>query len=275
MTARTTALVTGASAGIGRAFARRLAAEGHDLVVVARRQTELQLLADELRSAHGGQVLVVAEDLSAPGAAGRVACVVQEQGLAVDVLVNDAGTVTFGEFDQLDLQQELAMLQLNVGAAVELTHHVLGPMKARRRGTVFFLAGAMVYLPMPYYATYRATKAFLATFADGLRLESEQYGVQVVALFPWLTRTDFQKPLGFDVEAMGVPFLRTPDDVAASALANVGKRTVVRDGGFNRVVHGLSRVLPERAMRTMIKPPATPPRTADASRPSATSQSRH
>jgi uncharacterized protein len=258
VTARSTALVTGASSGIGRAFACRLAAQGYDLVVVARRADQLELLADELTSAHGRQVLVVAEDLSAPGAAGRVALALHERGLTVDVLVNDAGTVTFGEFDQLDLQQELAMLQVNVGAAVELTHHVLGHMKARRQGTVFFLSGAMVYLPMPYYATYRATKAFLATFAHGLRLELEEYGVQVVALFPWLTRTDFQKPLGFDVETMGVPFLRTPDDVAASALASVGKRTIVRDGGFNRVVYGLSRVLPERALRTMIKPPATP-----------------
>ncbi len=191
--ARPTALITGASMGLGREFAEIFAAEGHDLVVVARSKDKLEALAKEIRQRHGAEVTVLAEDLTDPAAPERIVKATQAKKIAVDVLVNNAGFGSTGPFSALDRKRELEMVQVNIAALLDLTHRFLPSMLERRRGRILNVGSTAGFQPGPFMATYYATKAFVNHFTEALASELEGTGVTATVLCPGATATEFAK----------------------------------------------------------------------------------
>lgn len=207
------ALVTGASSGIGTEFARALSKKGYDIVLVARRRERLDELARELQSAH-----VVECDLAAdPHAVVRK---VDELGLAVDLLVNNAGFGTWGRFWELDPEPEAQQVRLNCEAVVVLTRAFLPPMVERRRGGVINVASTAGMQPLPYESVYAATKAFVRSFSAALRTELRGTGVKLLNVDPGPVATEWQAVAGYrDPDStMGVPGKIGPEQVVAEAL---------------------------------------------------------
>jgi hypothetical protein len=212
-----TALVTGASSGIGAAFARELAGRGCALVLVARREDRLKALAHELESAHPIKVYVVPADLSRPEAAAGVRAETDKLGLRVDMLVNNAGFATYGPFETIDPVRDHDQVMVNVAAVVALTHVYLPGMVERRDGAVINISSAGAFQPMPYQAVYAASKAFLQSFSEALWAENRHRGVRVVACCPAATDTEYFEVLGNEEEArFGAK--RPPSGVVNAAL---------------------------------------------------------
>src|SRR3954471_20420213 len=193
---RQTALITGASAGIGLELARLFAAGGYDLVLVARSAGRLEELAGELRSRHGAAARALAKDLTHPESPEEVFRELEAAGVAVDVLVNNAGFGTFGPFAETDLDQELRELQLNVVTLTHLTKRFLPGMLARRRGGVLNVGSTAGFQPGPLMAVYYATKAYVLSFSEALAEELRNTGITVTALCPGPTRTEFASEAG-------------------------------------------------------------------------------
>ena len=190
---RSTALVTGASSGIGRELAKVFAQHGHDLVLVARNEPSLKELGEELVRDYGARFHIVVADLVDPGAPERVAASVREKGIDVDILVNNAGFGLLGPFAETDIRRELDMIQVNVAAPTHLTKLFLPPMLARRNGRVLNIASTAAFVPGPLMAVYYATKAYLLSFSQALANEVAGTGVTVTVLCPGPTHTAFSK----------------------------------------------------------------------------------
>lgn len=241
-----TALVTGASSGIGESFARLLAAEGTDLIVVARDVDRLEALASELRGAHGVRVEVLASDLSAPVSREMVEHRLADRSRPVDLLINNAGFGTSGPFVDLPVAREEQQVQLNVVAVLRLTAAALAPMVERGRGTVVNVASVAAFVPVPGSATYAATKAFVCSFTDSLHDELAGTGVTATASIPGFTRTEFQARSDW-AEQDNVPEAAwlSPDDVARATLdgAARGRARVVPGAGYKALV-GMAQMLP-------------------------------
>jgi short-subunit dehydrogenase len=228
------ALVTGASSGIGAAFARALHLRGERLILVARRADRLTALAKELGRDH----VVIAADLAAVGAAERVRREIESRGLAVDLLVNNAGLGHTCAFDAQPIETVRQMIDVNVRALVELTHELLPAMRARGRGRIVNVASNAAFQPVPYLTVYAATKSFVLSFSEGLAEELRGTGVQVQVLCPGITATEFlevaQTQRGMLVTRMP---MMTPEQVVRASLEGL-------DSGRVRVVAGLpNRVL--------------------------------
>jgi hypothetical protein len=190
------ALVTGASAGIGEAVAVELAQAGVNLVLTARRRERLDLLADRLRTSHSIQTKVLVADLIQSAAPQEIFDATEGAGLPVDVLVNNAGFGEYGEFLRSRLEMQVDMVQVNCAAVVHLTRLFLPRMVERRQGAVMIVASTASYQPVPYMATYAATKAFDRFFAEALAEEVKRYGVRVSALCPGPTESEFNEVAG-------------------------------------------------------------------------------
>jgi short-subunit dehydrogenase len=247
------ALVTGASAGIGEAIARRLAADGVDLVLVARRVDRLDRLAASLRSAVT-RVDILPADLTAPDGLARVASRLADDDAPVDLLVNNAGFSSYGRFWELPRDGELAQVDCNVRAVVCLTHAALGRMVREGRGAVMNISSVSGNQPGPGNPTYGATKAFVTSFTEGVSIELRGTGVTITAVCPGLTRTEFHVIAGVADRMAATPgFLwMTADEVAADALEATAKGKVVHVNGLgNKVLAGLSGVAP-RAVRRRV-----------------------
>ena len=246
MTRWSTALVTGASSGIGESFARLLAAEGTDLVVVARNGERLEALAVELRDAHGVEVEVLTADLSAPVSRQLVEHRLADPSRPVDLLVNNAGFGTTGHFAELPVAREEQQVQLNVVGVLRLTAAALTPMVERRRGTIVNVASVAAFVPAPGSATYAATKAFVCSFTDSLHDELLGTGVTATASIPGFTRTEFQTRADW-TEQDHVPDRAwlSPDEVARVTLdgAARGRARVVPGSGYKALV-GAAQMLP-------------------------------
>jgi short-subunit dehydrogenase len=186
-----TALVTGASSGIGTAFAEALAGRGCDLVLVARSAGALAVLAQRLRSEHGVRVETLAQDLTAPGAAQAVQQETDRLGLGVNILVNNAGFGSVGRFDTIAAQRSAREVALDVAAVVELAHAFLPGMVARGEGAVVNVASTAAFQPVPYMSVYGASKAFVLSFSQALWAEYRSLGVRVLALCPGPVDTNF------------------------------------------------------------------------------------
>ena len=193
-----TALVTGASGGIGRELAQLFAADGHDLVLVARSVEKLEELAGDLGKAHGVSAIVIAADLGDPDAPAFVADQVRSRGVPIDFLVNNAGFGSNGAFLDLALNRELEMVDVNVRGLVELTHRLTRPMRDRGFGRVMNIASTAGFQAGPYMATYYATKAFVVSFTEALAFELDGSGVTVTCYCPGATATEFAKAAGND-----------------------------------------------------------------------------
>ena len=222
------ALVTGASAGIGMAFARRLATQGINQVLVARRAQRLREVADELERAHRIQTRIVAEDLEREGAIERIEAAVAD--LPIGILINNAGFGAAGRFDRVPREKILGMVRVNCLAVAGLAHAFIPGMRARGRGAVVIVASAAAYQPLGYAATYAATKAFDLMLAEALWAENRDAGVDVLALSPGPVDTEFQAVAG-ETAHPGA----TPESVVDVALAALGKKPSVVAGGFNKV----------------------------------------
>jgi len=248
MTAPGPALVTGASSGIGREFARQLAARGHDLIIAARRRDRLDALRKELGSRHGVAVEVVACDLATD--AGLADCRTAIAGRDVAVAVLNAGFGSLGPFAQADREREDRMVRLNCMAVVDLTRELLPGMRARTRGQIIVISSAAAWHPVPYMATYGATKAFGLHFVRALSEELRGTGVGVLAVCPGPTATGFSLALsdGAGTRQSGWPRF-TPIDaaehvVARSLAAADAGRTVVATGKIAPVARVAARVIP-------------------------------
>ena len=245
--ARPHALVTGASSGIGEAFARQLAPK-HDLVLVARRKDRLDALAAELAERHGAGVQIIAADLSTDSAVSEI-----EQRIAqgdIELLVNNAGFGTSGEFARLPLDRELEELDVNIRALVRLTRAALPPMVGRGRGGIINIASMGAFQPVPYMATYAATKAFVLHFSEGLHEELKKSGVTVTCLCPGPVRTEFQQTAGLDESRMPGMGWATPDTVVRTALkALAARRAIVVPGGMNVAASAFAKVAPRSLAR--------------------------
>jgi short-subunit dehydrogenase len=251
--AQEVALVTGASSGIGEALARRLAVDGRHLALGARRGDRLIALGDELRARHGVAVHAIPTDLTAPGAVQGLVAELARRDLTVDWLVNNAGFGTYGAFHQLDLERELAEVQLNVTAMVELTRRCLPAMVARERGAVVNLSSVGGFAPGPYMATYCATKAFVLSFSEALAQELRASGVHVLCVCPGFTRTEFQDVI--QVDSSGLPGFvwMTAEQVADQAIAAVGRTPVLVNGTMNGIMARVMRFLPSSVTSRFIE----------------------
>ena len=244
-----TVLVTGASSGIGSAFARAFAARGASLVLVARRTERLEALASELKQRHGVRATTVSLDLSAPDAAPRLAADLRAKGLEVTSLVNNAGFGTWGMFadeDPEDLAREVAV---DVSAPVQLTAVLLPQLLAAGHGFLINVASMAAYQPTPRMAVYGASKAFVLHFTEALWAELRGSGVTVFALSPGATRTEFNAVVGTEDATSGAR-MRSPEDVVSTALAHLARRSPgpsVIDGRPNRIGAALGRLATRRA----------------------------
>jgi len=184
-----TALITGASSGIGESFARELAARGMNVVLVARSEAKLRLLAQELSQRHHIRAEAIAVDLSQEGATHSVQQAVQQYGLEVDLLVNNAASLIFAPFEQSDSLRNHQAIMLNVAAMVELSHAFIPAMLMRGSGAILNVGSMGSFFPIPYQTVYAATKAFVLSFSEGLWAEYRDRGIQIMALCPGPTRT--------------------------------------------------------------------------------------
>jgi len=252
------ALVTGASSGIGAALARRVARDGRQLVLVARRIDRLEALARELERTSGIRVHVIAADLLASGAVAGLLEEIEKRGLVVDWLVNNAGFGTAGRFHQLPLARELDEIRLNVEALVELTGRCLPGMVARGRGVVMNIASVAGFGPGAYMATYGATKAFVLSFSEAIAAELRGTGVQVLCVCPGFTRTEFQERAEVDVRRVPGFAWMSADAVADQAVGAVGRGPVLVTGALNSLMASSMRFLPRRlvtrVMESVLKP---------------------
>jgi hypothetical protein len=217
------AVVTGASAGIGEAIARGLARRKVPQLLVARSAERLAALAGELSAASGVAVEALPLDLAAEGAAERLVAATEGAGKPVGLLVNNAGFGWYGPQEEQGLERTRRMLQLNVGALVELTDRLLGGMRARGGGYVLNVASTAAFLPVPYMAVYAATKAFVLSYSQALHEELLGRGVTVTALCPGTTRTGFHRVAGL-AEGERVRF----PSLSAATVAEAGLRGLER-----------------------------------------------
>ena len=221
-------LITGASSGIGEAFARRLAAERHNLVLVARSEDKLQRLCNQLMLKHKITAHYVAIDLIDFEADRRLFDETEKNNIEVDWLINNAGSGSMGIFARLELESELEMISLNVMALVALTHRYLQKMRERGDGgTIINVASTASFQPVPFMATYAATKAFVRSFSEAIAEENRLFNIKVTALCPGPTDTKFFKTA--NAEAFRMKGMQTSEEVVEAALKAVksGKATVV------------------------------------------------
>jgi uncharacterized protein len=238
-----TTLITGASSGIGEAFARRLAARGENVVLVARSEDKLKSLCDELAQAHNVHAQYVALDLTEPDAPGKLFAETGRRGLTVETLINNAGFGSMGDFAALDLARELEMIDLNVHALVALTHLYLAPMRERKSGTIINVASTAAFQGVPFMATYAATKAFVLSFSEALWDENRPLGVHVMALCPGVTETNFFAAANTDKPPMRVA--QTPDEVVDTALRGLKRRkSHIISGWTNYIMTESERLVP-------------------------------
>lgn len=228
-------LITGASSGIGEAFARRLAKEGHNLVLVARSEEKLRSLCDNLKAEHKITAHFIAVDLLDFEADERLFKETEKNGLEVDWLINNAGFGSAGDFAKLDLERELEMINLNISALVALTHRYLQKMRERKGGTIINVSSAAGFQPLPFMATYAATKAFVSSFSEAIAEENRPFGIQVLALCPGSTKTNFFAAANID-RPIQVKGQQTVEEVVETALKAVGS-------GRSKVVSGWANFL--------------------------------
>ena len=244
------AVVTGASSGIGAEFARQLARKGYDVVLVARRLDTLEELAADLAARYGVETDALSADLATPEG---VAVVAKRLAVGdVDLLVNNAGFATLGEFHGLPPERELEEIDLNIKALVALTNAALGPMVQRGSGTVINMASLGAFQPCPYMATYVATKAFILHFSESVHEEVRPHGVTVTCVCPGFVPTEFQQVSGVDLEETRTFGMQTPRQVVSAALkaAAAGKAIVV-PGSLNGIMSQTSRIAPRFLTRRL------------------------
>jgi uncharacterized protein len=246
-----TALVTGASAGLGTHFARLFAQDGHNLVLVARRQDKLDQLATELRQMYGIHTTVITADLTDPKAPPHLYEELMRAGIEVEFLVNNAGFGTRGAFAELDLARELDLIELNVKALTHLTGLVLPAMIARRSGRILNVGSLAGFLPGPFMATYYASKAYVINFTEALAYELRGTGVTATVLCPGAMATEFAHVAGVENSALFTSSA-DPASVARYGYRSMLKgKTIAIPGARNKLSAESLRVSPRLVARVL------------------------
>lgn len=238
-----TTLITGASSGIGAAFARRLAALGRNVFLVARSEDKLITLCNELGRISNIRAQYLATDLSKSDSVLNLVDETKKRGLNIDMLINNAGFGSMGDFAKLDIARELNMIDLNIKALVELTYRFLVPMRELKQGTIINVASTAGFQPVPFMATYAASKAFVLSFSEALWEENRRHGIHVMALCPGVTETNFFEAAQVDRPPMRAA--QTAEDVVATALRGLGRqKSHVISGWTNLLMVEAERFLP-------------------------------
>lgn len=243
-------LITGASSGIGEVFARKLAGRGRNVLLVARQEDKLITLCNELGRSNSIRAQHIGMDLSKTDSAARLFEETEKRGLTIDMLVNNAGFGSFGDFSKLDLDRELNMIDLNVRSLVEITHRFLVPMRQRKQGSIINVASTAGFQAVPFMATYAATKAFVLSFSEALWEENRPHGITVMALCPGVTETNF-----FEAARGQKPPARvaqTPEDVVETALRGLARgKSHIISGWTNRAMVEAERLAPRDLVTRM------------------------
>lgn len=238
-----TALITGASSGIGEAFAKALAEKGANLILVARSEKKLKSLASQLNEQFKVDARVIVADLSDPKAPQRVYSAATMKGRSVDILINNAGFGTRGSFHTLSADHEHEEILLNVAAVVQLTHLFLPSMVKRKEGIIINVASTGAFQPVPYMAVYAATKAFVLSFSEALWAEYRKQGIRILALCPGETETNFEKALGNTQGVFGRR--RSAESVVRTTLKALERgRSYAIDGRANYLLANSVRFAP-------------------------------
>jgi len=252
--AKTVALITGASEGIGHELAKRFAEHGHHLVLVARSEEKLKRLAGEISSAYGVRVSSIAQDLSVPDSAPKVHRKVEELGLAIDFLVNNAGVGTYGLFAETPLEDELRMMQLNMISLTQMTKLFVRKMLKCGRGKILNVASTAAFQPGPLMAVYYASKAYVLSFSEALANELHGTGVTVTALAPGPTRTGFQKRGVMEDSRLVQGQIADARSVAAAGYRGMmSGKTIVIPGFTNKLIPWVVRVSPRGVVTRVVR----------------------
>jgi short-subunit dehydrogenase len=247
-------LITGASSGIGWELAKLFARDGYDLIVVARNAEKLNQLKRELETAHGVNVAVVVKDLTRQDHVTALYEELRENGLRVDMLVNNAGYGLYGKFIETDLQDELNMIELNVATLTHLTKLFLPDMVKRNKGRIMNVASTAAFQPGPLMAVYYATKAYVLSFTEALENELKGTNVTVTALCPGATATGFESRANLQQSKLfkrGVMDVQTVARIGYDAFLN-GK-TIVIPGWKNRLLANSVRFLPRKLVTSVVR----------------------
>ena len=252
---RGTALITGASSGIGRAYAEALAAQGHDLLLIARRQDRLSQLCIELSNKHNITADFLVADLSDPMARRPIVDAIKARN-DIKWLVNNAGFGTMGRFGQVEWDKQTSMIELHITAVVELCNGVLPQMLARQSGTIINVSSIAAFLPGPHNVNYGATKAYVNSFSQALQIETAEQGIRVQALCPGFTRTEFHSTAEFtEFNPKGVPnwLWMTAEKTAQHSLEAIAaqKQVVFIPGWNNRLFVWLNQAV---WLRRLVRP---------------------
>lgn len=244
-------LITGASGGIGEAFARKLAAEKHNLVLVARSEKKLHELCDELMIKHKITAHYVALDLTEADADKKLFDETERHNFEIDWLINNAGFGSMGDFAAMELEREIGMIDLNIRSLVALTHRYLQKMRERRGGIIINVASTASFQPVPFMATYAATKAFVRSFSEAIAEENRPFGITVSALCPGPTDTNFFEAA--NAEAFRMKGMQTPEEVAETGLqgAKKGKAQVI-SGWTNFIGARLVNIVPDALITRVV-----------------------
>lgn len=250
-----TALITGASSGIGYELAKLFAQDKYNLFIVGRNENELNDKANEFKTNYGVNVTTFVKDLSYYDQTASLCEELSSNGTFIDVLVNDAGQGYYGKFQDGDINRDLEIVQLNIGANLILTKHVLKEMTQRNEGKILFLASIASEVPGPWQAVYHGTKAFVLSFAEGLRSELKDTNITVTALLPGATDTDFFNKAGMQNSKIvqDPSSLSDPADVAKDGYeALMSGSDKITSGLKNKAMVGMSHVLPDETVANMM-----------------------
>lgn len=245
-------LITGASSGIGEAFARRLAHENHNLVLVARNEKKLASLCDQLMLENEIMAHYVAIDLNDHQADLRLFRETVNHGMEIEWLINNAGFGSMGDFADLDIEKELAMISLNVKALVALTHRYLQIMRERKSGTIINISSTASFQPIPFMATYAATKAFVTSFTEAIAEENRPFGINIMNLCPGATETNFFAAADIK-NPVTIKGKQTAEQVVEAALRGLEKgKTKVISGKMNSIVAHVATLAPNSLITKVV-----------------------
>jgi|SRR3989338_1440285 len=232
-----TALITGASRGIGYELTKIFAREGYNLVLVARDKAKLLEVANEMKSAHGSIVHIMVKDLTKTAAAQEIVAALKNEGITIEALVNNAGVGLFGDFTSTNLNDELDMIQINIITLTALTKYLLRDMVRKNHGKILNVASIAAFQPGPLMAVYYATKAYVLSFSEALANELKGTNITLTTLCPGPTESEFQARAGMESSAI---------------FENAASAKEVAEAGYDGLMHNKSVVVPGKKNRTML-----------------------
>ncbi|ARV59670.1 oxidoreductase [Nostocales cyanobacterium HT-58-2] len=251
-----TALITGASSGIGKAFAEELATRNTNLVLVARSEEKLNKIAKQLQEKHNIHIDILVKDLTETGATDAVFDAIKAKGLTIDLLINNAGFAHYGDFAESDGERQVKMVQLNILALVDLTHKFLPGMRQRRSGNIINVSSLTAFQPMPYISVYGASKAFIVSFSQALWAENRHYGVRVLVTCPGPVETNFFTEANFPPAlAARTNKISTSEQVVRESLKALerGDSIVVIGGLRTHLITKLSPFVPRKTLLSILE----------------------